>query len=136
MANEEIRSLFYTYQNYLFPVICLFSFILIFLIVIHAVSKRSKAKKYVNAFSNSYKSEEKVIIALQSASEAFHKNSKEAKAISKAVFYINNSILRDYKTAFGIVEKRIKGKKVTKLHREILEKEKEKKNTILLLTAK
>ena len=136
MANEEIVSLAYNYQNYQFPVICLFFFVLIFLIVIHVASKRNKAKKYVNAFSNSYKSEEKVIIALHSASEAFRKNSKEAKAISKAVFYINNSILRDYKTAFGIVEKRIKGKKVTKLHREILEKEKEKKNTILLLTAK
>lgn len=136
MANEEIVSLAYNYQNYLFPVICLIIFVLLFLIVMQAISKRSKARKYVNAFSESYKSEEKVLTALQSASEVFRKNSKEAKAISKAVFYINNSILRDYKTAFGIVEKRIKGKKVTKLHREILEKEKEKKNTILLLTAK
>lgn len=136
MANEDLFNLIITYQNCLVLAICLILIILLFAIIILFASGHKKAKKYVEAFKDSYDTDEKVLTALQSTSECFRKNSREAKAIAKAVFYINNSILRDYKTAFAIIEKSFKSKKVVELHKKILEKEKEKKNTILLLTAK
>lgn len=121
-------------QAYLLPAICLLVLLILILFILSFIEHGKKGKKYVEAFSSSYEKDKNVMTALENSMAAFKPKSKEAQAIKKGIFYISHSILHDYPTAFSMIEKKIKGKRVKQLHKEVVEQERNKKNSILLLT--
>ena len=121
-------------QVYLLTAICLLVILILLLFILSFIAHEKKGKKYVEAFSSSYDKDENVKAALENAMAAFKPKSKEAQVIKKGIFYISHSILHDYRTAFSMIEKKIKGKRVKQLHNEVIEQERNKKNSILLLT--
>lgn len=121
-------------QTYLLPAICLLVLLILLLFILSFIGQEKKGKKYVEAFSSSYEKDKNVMVALENAKGVFKPKSKEAKVIKKGIFYISHSILHDYRTAFSIIEKKIKGKRVKQLHNDVVEQERNKKNSILLLT--
>lgn len=133
MGNTEIVL---NAMVYVLPAVCLIILLLMVLFILKFIINSKSVQRYLDAFSSTYKKEGNVMAALENSLAAFKTKSREAQAIRKSIFYINHSILHDYQTAFSMIEKVIKGKKVKQLHAEVLKQEKEKKNTMLLLTTK
>jgi len=77
---------------------------------------------------------EDVKLSLVKASMQFPEKSLEKLAIDKAIMYLNRSILRDYETAFKIIESVFTNKQVRELHDAILKER--AKHHILLLSGK
>lgn len=92
--------------------------------------RKRNSQQYVQLLSN-YRNEKSVADSLNEIKDCFKRGSAEYIAIDKAYLYLTQSILRDYSTAFSIVEKVFGEHEVKQLHNEIVEYEKE--NIMLLL---
>lgn len=105
--------------------------VIMFILMLAGKKKRVKSSQvYYEALSRLY-GEKSVVDSLIIIREEFKKKSTEYIAVDKAVFYLTNSIARDYKTAFMILEKVFNTVDVRTLHLKIMEKEKQ--NVMLLL---
>ena len=121
-------------QELFFLAGCALAAILFIIILAVIASRKKRARRYVRALSEYYRIHGNVREALKLSAGAFRKRSDAAAAVREAAYHCRHSILRDYRTAFCIVEETIRGKKVRELHKDILEEETAKKNSILLLT--
>ena len=128
----------YAQNNVQTVVLILFFFLLVVILLAKKAKSLAdeKAQTYITEFEIAYRKDQDVVYALEKAKALFPEKSKEAKAISQAILHINKSILHDYATAFGIIDKVIRGKDVKSLHEKILNNEKEKRKTLLLLCSK
>lgn len=112
---------------------------LIIAAVIFAIIKINDKKKrgqssqqYLQMFSQLYDTDEKSVIdSLREIKEYFKSGSVEYIAVDKSIFYLTQSIVRDYATAFIILEKVFNIPEVKQFHAKVIEHEKE--NIILLL---
>lgn len=107
---------------------------IIIILFIFKILSRPHAKKYIRVFSETYEEKGNVLYSLQQAENAY-KRGKVRTAIHSAILHLTRrSILRDYRTAFRIIENTLSGKKVRNLHEEVLEEETRKKSSMLLLS--
>lgn len=105
--------------------------IILVVIIINDKKKRGQSsQQYLDMLSELY-SQKSVIDSLCEIRDVFKKGTVEYIAVDKSIFYLTKSIVRDYTTAFSIIEKVFKDKRVKDLHLSIVEKEKE--NIVLLL---
>lgn len=96
------------------------------LLVIMLGDRKSRAnseQEYIKQLSSLY-NDHSVIDSLVSIKDMFKKGSTEYIAIDKAIFYLTQSITRDYQTAFAIIEKVFTCNEVKNLHMAIMEQEK------------
>ena len=131
------RILYYIQHLTLSPFVAAGVFVctaLILVVVLKLLFFRSRPKKYLTVVSDSYNSGASVINALKQAEEVYSKKSRERVVIHAAVRYLTKSVLRDYPTAFRVIESEMSSKKVKKLHQMILENEKNRKNEIFMLS--
>lgn len=87
-------------------------------------SKKAQ-KKYLSMYQELYTAGN-VIETLEAIRDSFKKNSVEYIAIDQALFYLDHSILRDYKTAFSLVEKVFSMKEIHEQHNLTVENEKDR----------
>jgi hypothetical protein len=122
MSSENIQN------------IVLFAVVLIVFIIItdvmNTIKRQQRCKKYYQLFSSSYGNSD-VRSTLESIRDSFRTNTQEYKTLSKAVNYLYFSCLKDYQTAFAIIEDTFSSHDIEILHDEVLEKERGK--MILLL---
>jgi hypothetical protein len=104
---------------------------LILLLVIDRSKSKKNSKIYLQMLTELYDNGETVINSLEKIKATFKKGSIQFIAIDHAVFYLNKSIMRDYETAFSIIEKVFSSNEVKLKHAAIIEKE--KANVIFLL---
>lgn len=94
-------------------------------------NKRKKnSKQYMEMLSDLY-GQKSIPESLDEIKGCFKKKSTEYIAVDKAFFYLTQSIMRDYGTAFSIIEKVFRQPEIKNLHSEIMEAE--KKNVMLML---
>lgn len=105
-------------------------FIVIVLYIVIIISKNNKGKKYIQCFSDCYKNKS-ILETLETISDMYKPKSDEYKAINKSIDYLNKSCLKDYQTAFAIIEEVIDDNAIIEFHNRILDKEKSK--IVLLL---
>lgn len=105
-------------------------FIVIVLYIVMIINKNKKGKKYIQCFNDCYKNKS-VLDTLETISDMYKPNSDEYKAINKSIDYLNKSCLKDYQTAFAIIEEVIDDNAIIDFHNKILDKEKSK--IVLLL---
>ena len=67
-----------------------------------------------------------IMKSLTDAQGLYNKRSVAYMAIYEAEYYLQNSIMRDYETAFSIIEKCFRQEDVKKLHETLIENEKNK----------
>lgn len=111
--------------------------IIIFYLILCILDKRAlkrNAVRYVKLFREFYETNT-VLNTLQLIQNEFKTGSVEFIIIDRAIHYLNFSILKDYKTAFCIIEKEFHLQEVKQLHQEILEKE-TSTNLVLGITQK
>ncbi len=118
-------------------IIMLLAFILAIFIYKYKTVAEKNEKIYVKAFEAAYEEGGSVLVALEKTIPYLRSGGKEEKAVRRAILHINNSIMKDYKTGFLLIEKTMKGKAVKALHAKILQNETEKaQNRLLLVVAK
>lgn len=98
-----------------------------------AVKRKSRNNKYCELFSIGYDDGRGVLETLKMVQSSFSAKSVEYLVIERSVRYLTNSCLRDYQTAFAMIEDVFQGKNVENLHDEIMTKE---KNRMVLLIEK
>ena len=79
-------------------------------ITILLTSIRPKKKKklqlhYMLAFKDRYKDVNNIKATISDISEEFSSDKKFYGSLKKCLFYLDNSLLKDYKTALGFIEK-------------------------------
>ena len=112
---------------------------LIIAAVIFAIIKINDKKKrgqssqqYLQMFSQLYDTDQKSVVdSLKEIKENFKSGSVEYIAVDKSIFYLTQSIVRDYATAFVILEKVFNILEVKQFHTKVIEHEKE--NIVLRL---
>lgn len=92
-------------------------------------SNRRQMIRYVDVMTGT----DDVLTSLSEAQEMFDKHSAAYLAVNEAVYYLENSILKDYETAFMIVECCFHYPEVKRMHEAIIENEKNK--IVYLLTS-
>lgn len=107
---------------------------LILLIVIDKSTGSKRAKKYVSIMEEQYP-QIGILASLEMAHSQFRKRCNEAIAIQRAIEYLKGSVLRDYETAFSIIEKGLPQKSVQSEHNKILMAEVDKQNMRIRLPA-
>lgn len=120
-------------MNYILIGTAAFIFAAVIMVVLKIRNDRKKvqnSQKYLQAFRSLY-GDKSVLESLTAVRSDFKKGSVEYIAIDKAMFYLTQSIARDYKTAFLILEKVFSTVEVRDFHSEVIEKEKQ--NVMLLL---
>lgn len=105
----------------------LLSFSLLFLL--DKRSNRRQMIQYVDVMTGT----DDVLTSLSEAQEIFSRHSAAHLAINEAVYYLENSILKDYETAFTIIECCFGQVEVKRMHEAIIENEKSK--IVYLLTS-
>lgn len=98
--------------------------------IIIAIIRKKKRKLYIQNFNECYKNKS-VLESLEIISNLYKPNSNEYKAINKSINYLNKSCLKDYQTAFAIIEDVIEDNSIIDFHNKILDIEKRK--IVLLL---
>lgn len=136
MSIKQIMEQGLSGINWNTAAVILLALLLCLVLLVRGILKRKKQKKYLDRFTEAYDAGAEVIEALEQAGSEFKAQSREAEVIRQALFYLRHSIFMDYETAFSIIEDRFKGNKIRTLHDQVIEKEKEKKSGMLLLTAK
>lgn len=91
----------------------------------------NNSQVYLQTFSKMYEENTPIVECLTNIETLFKQGSIEYIAIEEAIFYLTKSIMRDYETAFSIIEKVFRNVEVKNLHSSIIEKE--KANVIYLL---
>lgn len=94
-------------------------------IMFYTLRQKKKKKKYLDAL-NDYYSTLGVYQSLTAARAEFPQSSLEFLAIDRGLYYLDHSILMDYKTCFKIIENIFASKEIKQKHQEILEQEKAK----------
>ncbi len=100
-----------------------------------AIKDRMDAQKYIFAVEKRYHETDDVLLALRQGQYALPSDGHRERAVKRAIKYINCSIIRDYKTAFRMINGAFYSKRVKLLHAEMLENESRKKRNLLLLCA-
>lgn len=100
-------------------------FISLIFFIILSIIKKNKRNKYIQNFNEHYKNKS-VLDSLKMMSDLFKPNSNEYKAINKSINYLNKSCLKDYQTAFAIIEDVIDDNSIVEFHNKILNEEKRK----------
>ena len=113
--------------------VIIFFLIILCVVVIDYIRKTKKNRMYVQLFEETYKNNS-VIDTLLKIIEVYKIRSVENLVLRKAINYLQKSCLKDYQTAFAIIEDVFSGKKVKELHNTIIENEKGK--LVLLLEKK
>lgn len=124
---ELVKNTFTVITNEYIPldVLKLIIGIIIFVIIVEIIRIRNKKKKkkemmeYIDEFKRcfcitSYNIKQTLI----KVNEKFDKKSKVHNVINKSLFYLDNSINRDYMTALKIIEEYFDNIDVSDLHRE------------------
>ena len=95
--------------------------------------KRTKnnSQLYLQTFTKMYEENTPIVECLTKIEPLFKQGSIEYIAVEQSIFYLTKSIMRDYETAFSIIEKVFRDTEVKKLHATIIEKE--KANVVYLL---
>lgn len=104
--------------------------ILVIFMILNKNKRMQNSKTYLQKFSGLYENN-KVIDCLYPIRDGFKKGSAEYIAVDKAIFYLTRSIIRDYITAFSMIEKVFTSQDVKSFHASIIERE--KTNIILML---
>lgn len=105
--------------------------IILVIIKLNDAKKRKKhSQQYVQKLTELHENKN-IADCLDEIRDLFKKGSVEYIAVDKAYFYLTQSIMRDYATAFLIIEKVFKDAAVRQLHAQIMEQEKE--NIMFLL---
>lgn len=120
-------------MNYILIGAAAFIFVAVILVILKIRNDGKKvqnSQKYLQAFRSLY-ADKNVLESLTIIRDDFKKGSVEYIAIDKAMFYLTQSIARDYKTAFLILEKVFSTIEVKEFHSEVIEREKQ--NVMLLL---
>lgn len=121
-----------TTQIILIAVIVFMTFMVVkTLLEIKARTKRDST--YVQLFENAYK-ENSICDTLCKLKEVYKDGSAEKLVLEKSINYLNHSCLKDYQTAFAMIEDVYTGKKVECFHDKVLKSEKDK--AVLLLEKK
>lgn len=114
-------------------VIAVIAALITFLILFLPDKKRTNnnSQIYLQNLTKMYEEHTPIIECLSKIEQLFKSGSIEYIAVEQAIFYLTKSIMRDYETAFSIIEKVFRNQEVKKLHADIIEKE--KANVIYLL---
>ncbi len=99
--------------------------LILLLIIIDGLNTKKLNKKYIENFRMFYDENKNVKATLESLKTLYKPKSDEIKLINKALFYLNHSILMDYKTALSYIEKKYDSKEVKEFHKSILSEQKE-----------
>lgn len=104
--------------------------VLILLALCNNKKKTQNCNQYLQLLLQLY-NEKNIVDSLGEIKKYFKRGSAEYIAIDKAIFYLGNSIMKDYETAFVIIEKVFHAEEIKELHRKIIEQE--KANVVFLL---
>jgi hypothetical protein len=102
-----------------------FMAVIVLITISELISKKKKCKNYVKVFEDTYK-DDNVVNTLTKMQSIYKPKSIEYLAIDKSVTYLNKSILKDYQTAFAIIEDVFSNKEVEDLHDRVISNEKKK----------
>lgn len=97
----------------------------ILIAVVLAIRSERRKKFYVNTFAETYE-QHSVKESLEFMLSLYKRTDKEYKAVNKALYYLDHSIMRDYETAFRFIEKDMKCRELKLIHQKILDEEKSK----------
>lgn len=96
-------------------------------ILINMYLNRKKIKKaypeYMERFQKNYKETRDIKQTIDITKEEYPKKSLEYKTLAKAYDYLNNSIMKDYKTAFSFIEKIYENELVNEMHMNCISNE-------------
>lgn len=120
-------------MNYVYILIAamlIAAIILVIFLFLNNKKRVQNSQKYLQRFTQLYSSDS-VVNCLAIIRDEFSKGSAEYIAIDKAIYYLTKSIIRDYATAFVMIEKVFKNQGIKSFHDSVIEKE--KANIILML---
>ena len=75
----------------------------ILIAVVLAIRSERRKKFYVNTFAETYE-QHSVKESLEFILSLYKRTDKEYKAVNKALYYLDHSIMRDYETAFRFIK--------------------------------
>lgn len=101
--------------------------------LIHVNHLKRRNDTYISRFHVAYDEKRNIRATLESVDTTYRKNSKEASAIEKALYYLDHSLFHDYAGALGIINRIFGSKKVKEMHDDYLQKE---ENRLLCLEDK
>lgn len=84
--------------------------------------KKKKTEKYIMLFKNSFERTKDIRLTMLEIKSSYKENSKESKALSIGINYLEHSIFKDYKTALSFIEKVLNNSEVNKMHKNTIEK--------------
>ena len=100
------------------------------IVFIEKIVVKVRQKKYCALFSKSFEETKDIKMALTAVSEKYHSGTF-GKTVSGAINYLENSIMRDYKTALMMISNYFRSKKVERMHDEFIQKAKEQRRLLL-----
>ena len=89
-------------------------------IITSMVRRKRQERKYIENFQREFTGN--IRTTLQALQMCYRKNSDMWVGISKALFYLDHSIRRDYAGALRCIERVMESKKVTDMHKEYISK--------------
>ena len=100
--------------------------ILVFLLscFVESLNKKKQVKEYVKLFEDYMQDSFELRTLLSKIKCHYKKKSFIEEAISKALYYLDHSISRDYKGALNIIEDYLKYKPVSMIHKQYIEEQK------------
>lgn len=90
----------------------------ILILLVRGILSFFQKRKYTKLFLDNRDSKENIHDLLAEVSEYYKGKNAVGKAIREAVDYLENSMLKDYETAFDGIEKIIRGKKIKQMHED------------------
>lgn len=93
--------------------------------IVESIVFNKKIKKYMEAFEYQYEESNNIKKTLQAVKGEYKETSKPARTLAKSLYYLDHSILRDYKGALDIATKEcFNSVKVREMHSKYLDMEK------------
>lgn len=90
----------------------------VLILLVRGILSFLQKRKYTKLFLGNRENKENIHDLLAEVSEYYKEKNAVGKAIREAVDYLENSMLKDYETAFEGIEKIMRGKKIKQMHED------------------
>lgn len=99
--------------------------------ILDIYSFRRKEEKYLSNFQTNYFNSHNIKITMVNTRTQYRDKEKEAKALDAGLYYLDHSLLRDYKGAVSYIEHLFHSKKIEELHEQCIKDAQSQKQLLL-----
>ena len=92
---------------------------------------KNKETKYLTNFQKQYFATHNIKETMVNTKSLYRDRSKEARALEAGLYYLDHSLLRDYKGALLYIERLFGSKKITELHGQCIKDAQSRKKLLL-----